>query len=52
MAEFFEHLPHVMGVVLMIIGAVTVLGAAVLALLWLSGYIAIIQYLDEEEEDA
>lgn len=52
MAEFFEHLPRVMGFVLMIIGAITTLFAAALALLWLSGHVAFIQYLDEEEEDA
>lgn len=52
MGEIFEGIRSAMSIVLMLVGAATTLFGAVLLLLWLSGHVAFIRYIDEDEDDA
>ena len=52
MFEYLNYLSDAFSVILMVIGGGFVLLLAVLFLLYLSGHIAIIQYIDEDDEDA
>ena len=52
MHEFISTVTSAMSVILMIVGAITTVFGGVLLLLWLSGHIAFIRYIDEDDEDA
>lgn len=52
MLEYLTYLSDALSVILMVVGAAFIVLLGVLFLLYLSGHIAIIQYIDEDEEDA
>ena len=52
MFEYLVYLSDAFSVILMVIGGAFVLLLAALFLLYLSGHIAFIHYIDEDDEDA